>query len=830
MRTAIRPERMKRKRLGGTEAVAALIFIAAALSAQAKVPPAPTLAQADAKFAQKSYTQALKAYETLQKVGQVPPARQDEIAYRVAVSLGKAQQWDRALAGSLDFVKTHRNTIWEPRGLYWLGRLYLLTPHQGYRVGNRTFRGQNVPPAQGDDKPVYVELSERDQRNALDALEAAHILTARLPAPTTPAAINDRGQLDFDLIHVLQQGEGFSGWAQKQNWLPPNDASWQIDTTQTYDPAWPQPKKTLYLYKAIRDFAPAAPHSAALGQFGEALWLRQYQAQMRRYTLKLERDKWINIPYPYQDIQPGALLGDLVKQYPNDSLRDQAQYLQAIWLTQDGKLTAGLQAFRQVVAQRPRSKWASDARAQIAALLRPGVSFANNATTRPGQSAKLQLTTRNARRAHLEIYRIDLPELLMRRAERRQDTNGNEEQPDWSQLDTLLHKAKTLPAALQASGAQRMSAWDVDTRDKGDLKAVQQTVTIPVRAAGAYVVVASVPGQRYAALLPITDLTLVQKLDRDNGLYYVTDAASGKPQANVNVWVRQSWQTTIGSKQGKAPRQKTHVLLTRATTNGDGLLTVPILRGADRSDYQLAAVAYVGGRFALVTPQRANDNVERAQTEYRAYCTTDRAVYRPQQIVYFRSLLMRRQSSADAGRNAFAPLAGKIARVQITDAKGNLVHKQRSACDAFGAVSGQFTLPKEAPLGEYSISLTLPQTAQDAPELNLESAGDKFRVEEYKKPEFEVMVTPTAERVKLGQPTKAKIHAAYYFGGPVPGASVTYRVYRNTYAASYRFPQPYDYLYNNEKSGRLRHELSERRSGRAGQIPARRAGRCDDYV
>ena len=67
-------------------------------------------------------------------------------------------------------------------------------------------------------------------------------------------------------------------------------------------------------------------------------------------------------------------------------------------------------------------------------------------------------------------------------------------------------------------------------------------------------------------------------------------------------------------------------------------------------------------------------------------------------------------------------------------------------------------------------------------EIGIETAGSRFRVEEYKKPEFEVTVTPSAERVKLGQPTSAKIHAAYYFGGPVPGAKVTYRVYRTAYA------------------------------------------------
>ena len=73
--------------------------------------------------------------------------------------------------------------------------------------------------------------------------------------------------------------------------------------------------------------------------------------------------------------------------------------------------------------------------------------------------------------------------------------------------------------------------------------------------------------------------------------------------------------------------------------------------------------------------------------------------------------------------------------------------------------------------------------------------GNVFRVEEYKKPEFEVSVTPAAERVKIGEKTSATVRAAYYFGGPVPNAKVSYRIHRNYYSQSFSFPRPYDFLY-----------------------------------
>src|SRR5438105_14058172 len=97
--------------------------------------PPHDLSDADRLFKEKSYAGALAIYERLVKAGSVPAARHDEVEYRIAVSLGKSQKWDRAMERSLAFLKGHRGTVWEPRGLYWLGRLYLAVPHQRYRVG-----------------------------------------------------------------------------------------------------------------------------------------------------------------------------------------------------------------------------------------------------------------------------------------------------------------------------------------------------------------------------------------------------------------------------------------------------------------------------------------------------------------------------------------------------------------------------------------------------------------------------------------------------------------------------------------------------------------------
>ena len=571
-----------------------------------------------------------------------------------------------------------------------------------------------------------------------------------------------------------------------------------MDAAQPYEVAWPIPKKVVYLHRHIERLASGNPRQRALALFNEALWLRQYQAMMRNFAVKYERDQIIKIPYPYQDVKPGVMLSELARQFPNEALRDQAQYVRAVWMAQDDQIPGALAALRQLIADRPRSAWARDAHAQIDALTRPDVAVSQVAPARPGSLARLQLTVRNVQKVHLDAYRIDLPHLLTRPEPVTKTTNQNNTL-NWNDLNGLLggvDAKRTLARALASRGAQRVAAWEQRVGDSHDYRPHFQTVTTPLKDAGAYILVASVPGQRNATLLPITDLMLIQKTQRGGGLYYVADAQSGRPQAGAKVIVKQWWEN--GEKRG--------AFLSQGLTNRDGLVTMPIRSAQGRSISNIGAVALLGTRFALVNPSYFQSYGEEGdQGRVKAYSTTDRTVYRPQQVVQFRNLLMAR-TQADNRRGSlrlgeFKPLANRLVRMVVTDPQGNVVYKQRSRCSEFGSVSGRFTLPAHAPLGEYNMEVSLPSEKEpdfEIENLAVEAAGNRFRVEEYKKPEFEVTVTPSSARVKLGQPTQAKIHAAYYFGGPVPNARVTYRVYRNSYAASYRFPQPYDYLYNGD--------------------------------
>ncbi|MHC5035634.1 MAG: alpha-2-macroglobulin family protein, partial [Planctomycetota bacterium] len=121
----------------------------------------------------------------------------------------------------------------------------------------------------------------------------------------------------------------------------------------------------------------------------------------------------------------------------------------------------------------------------------------------------------------------------------------------------------------------------------------------------------------------------------------------------------------------------------------------------------------------------------------------------------------------------------------VYDPRGNEVHSVTKRTDDHGGMDAEFELGDEPPLGVYRIQLHGERYA----------GGQNFRVEEYKKPEFEVSVEPDTTHAKLGQKVNAVIEATYYFGAPVTEATVKYRVFREEYTHTYYFPGAWDWLY-----------------------------------
>ncbi|MFV1957808.1 MAG: MG2 domain-containing protein [Planctomycetota bacterium] len=148
----------------------------------------------------------------------------------------------------------------------------------------------------------------------------------------------------------------------------------------------------------------------------------------------------------------------------------------------------------------------------------------------------------------------------------------------------------------------------------------------------------------------------------------------------------------------------------------------------------------------------------------KAYVTTDRPVYRPGQEVHWRAIYLQA-----SGGNYRAP-GKKRGRVSVRDARGQTLFEKDVTSSAFGTFDGAFELDGVAPLGTWTVQVSVPRSG---------SWTGNFDVQEFRKPEFTVALEPKQPAYLTGETVEATAHVRYAFGGPVADAPVAYEVYRN---------------------------------------------------
>src|SRR5262249_30202346 len=115
---------------------------------------------------------------------------------------------------------------------------------------------------------------------------------------------------------------------------------------------------------------------------------------------------------------------------------------------------------------------------------------------------------------------------------------------------------------------------------------------------------------------------------------------------------------------------------------------------------------------------------------------------------------------------------GEKAEVTVVNPLGVVLYQEALTANEFGAVSGTLELTDEPPLGEYKVLA----------QYQGQGFEGKFKVEEYRKPEFEISLKTERPAYLVGEEVRGKIAGQYLFGGPVPRAKVSWRVFEGPYA------------------------------------------------
>jgi hypothetical protein len=248
----------------------------------------------------------------------------------------------------------------------------------------------------------------------------------------------------------------------------------------------------------------------------------------------------------------------------------------------------------------------------------------------------------------------------------------------------------------------------------------------------------------------VSDLALVVRPHDRKLEGFVLQAGSGEPIPGAEVM---AW--SLNNNGERVPNGP-------VVTDQNGLFS---MAAAEQRSSLLRARAKIGDATQELGSMQEYWSQEqpRPQPHTQTYLFTDRALYRPGQIVQYKGICVRIEQEKDN----YEILAGQKVTVTFSDPNGKEIARADHQCNDYGSFTGSFTAPRDRVLGRMQILISSGPAG---------AAG--VAVEEYKRPKFQVTLDAPKVAAKLDAPVSVPGRAESYTGAAVDGALVRYRVVR----------------------------------------------------
>lgn len=351
---------------------------------------------------------------------------------------------------------------------------------------------------------------------------------------------------------------------------------------------------------------------------------------------------------------------------------------------------------------------------------------------RPGEKAWVQLDVRNLQNLKISISRLNI-------------TADN----DYNAQDEATYKM-----LLKKTTKLHQKDFSRNYYGRPDYEEVKDSIEIggnlPL---GAYLMEVTSDNTSIAPqreLFYVSNLAvMIQQLPDDKHRYVVVNATDGQPVPGAKIML---YDRDYDVKTGKWKRL-VHARLTTdengeayfKNVDGNVLISTSNDKFTPAKDIYLSRTRYY---------ERKDDNIKHQ-------LFTDRSIYRPGQTVHASAI----SYIVKKGLDASVPGKSMELKFVLSDANWKQVAEQKATTDEYGTASVDFELPKEGKTGQYSISVN-------------GTASEYFRVEEYKRPTFEITFPKVNEKYNWGDTVVVKATAKTYAGIPVQGAKVEYQVTR----------------------------------------------------
>ena len=351
---------------------------------------------------------------------------------------------------------------------------------------------------------------------------------------------------------------------------------------------------------------------------------------------------------------------------------------------------------------------------------------------RPGEKAWVQLNVRNLQNLKISISRLNI-------------TADN----DYNAQDEATYKM-----LLKKTTKLHQKDFSRNYYGRPDYEEVKDSIEIggnlPL---GAYLMEVTSDNTGIAPLRELFYVSnlavMIQQLPDDKHRYVVVNATDGQPIAGAEIELYDQW---YGFNM-KKDKRTVHARLTTDENgeayfkNVDGM----VLISTNNDKFTPARDIYL----SRTRYYEQKDN----ETKYQVY--TDRALYRPGQKVHATAISYIVKKGLDAN----VPGKSKELKFILRDTNLKQVAEQKATTDEYGTASVDFELPQGGQTGMYHVAVD-------------DRANRFFRVEEYKRPTFEITFPKVNEKYNWGDTVVVKASAKTYAGIPVQGAKVTYQVTR----------------------------------------------------
>ena len=299
---------------------------------------------------------------------------------------------------------------------------------------------------------------------------------------------------------------------------------------------------------------------------------------------------------------------------------------------------------------------------------------------------------------------------------------------------------------------QLITSWREILPDHRDPEV--RRVPVDVKSPGIYVVEAVNDLLRAYTVVIVSDVGLVTKTAPGQVVFFAANRFSGEPAADCAIRV------IIGQKP-----------VAEGKTSADGLYEASL---PDTRPEDVVGVAQCGDQMAATDP--GSYVLQEPARELVGYVYTDKPIYRPGHTVHMKAVLRWRQ------HDALGAFDRPDVEIAASDPNDKVIFRRQVKVDAFGAVQATFPVPVTAALGNYTLKV---QSA------DLQTSG-AFEVQEYRKPEFEVIVAPVSRFVLQGHDAIVTVQARYYFGQPVANGLLRWVVNQQPYYSPLRWSDGMD--------------------------------------